>query len=258
MFFTRDSGYSWDGHTVLPTVSCTSTDPSVAWDAAGIAYFCYQGCDPPVYGSGTHLFLATSEDGGETWSRSLVRGKYDPAGQANIDKPHMAIDTNSSSAYEGYIYIAWFGSPGASGNEIMFKRSRTGGADFDEEHDISEGIAEYYNIGVNLAVAPNGLIYASWAIHDLPVYEYDEDAIGFNRSRDGGNSFDGASRIIEIPEGMNWGSNYPTTIEPKKMRVNSCPSMAVDGRGGGSGTIYMVWPDMRNGNADVFLSRSND
>ncbi len=85
---------------------------------------------------------------------------------------------------------------------------------------------------------------------------------GFNgqamvaKSVDGGDSFAHPVKvddIIEICDHFNVDGRC--AIKNSNWRVNSFPSIAVDGT---NGRVYVVWGDSRRGDADVRFSRSTD
>ena len=87
----------------------------------------------------------------------------------------------------------------------------------------------------------------------------DENAIGFNKSLDGGATWEGATTCITGIKGIR-GSGVP-----QNMRVNSFPTMAVDiSDGPYSGFIYVSWtnigvPGQNTGqDRDVYMIRSED
>jgi hypothetical protein len=111
----------------------------------------------------------------------------------------------------------------------------------------------FANQGSVPAVGPQGELYV--------VFE-NGNGTGANgqamvaKSLDGGNTFARpvkVDNIIEICDHLNVDGRC--ALKNSSWRVNSFPSIAVDGL---SGTVYVVWGDSRSGNADVRLSRSLD
>lgn len=264
-YHTDDGGLLWSGSDTLPPEDWQTSDPSVAYDADGRAYYAYL----QLFGPSANLRITRSPDGGKSWpeDRHLVEEYgYRP------DKPHLAIDVVSEN-HTGNIYLAWTtfaGYPPYSHSSIGFAHSDSAfWPAFSPPFSISEGSVQGAGLaqGVNLGVAPDGRIYATWAVYDDDG-DVVEDAIGFNRSADGGDNWwaDG-NRIVEI-EGIRVTSG-DDPLPPKELRAFSHPAMAVDTVGGGRDTIYMVWADRRYGgpyqggdpdykDSDILLIKSVD
>jgi hypothetical protein len=243
-YYSLDDGNTWSGNDALPNVSAISSDPSVAFDANGNAFYNY--LEEP--GTSWKVRVKKSTDGGANWSNFVeIPNAVDP------DKNHFTADI-TNSIYRNYLYVAFTDFISVSGNPIKFSRSTNGGTSFSTPVDISGATTSYFSQGVNLAVGPNGELYAAWAIYDdWSTGVYGEDGIGFNKSTNGGASWQGASRIMNI-QGIRGNLTYKNGI-----RVASFPSMAVDRSGGiWNGTIYVVWADKRYGNPDILLSKSTD
>jgi len=265
-YYSTTAGTQWDGSDTLAGMLTGGTDPAVAFDAEGNAYFVYMS----YTGFYWNLFMRKSTTGGATWvtdTDTLETNYYNP------DKPHLAID-QSSGSYEGNIYVAWTSlnaHPNFTHRNIAFSRTTIDlwPEPADTVISISEGVVDSGGIsticqGVNLVVAPDGTLYAAWAIYDnwytgVPS----ETAIGFNRSLDGGATWGEATRII----GVDGIREYPDddALPPKEFRAHSFPVMAVDTAGGGKGTIYLVWADDRYGagpngykDADILMISSTD
>jgi hypothetical protein len=110
-----------------------------------------------------------------------------------------------------------------------------------------------YDQGSVPAVGPNGEVYV--------VFE-NGNGTGANgqamvaKSVDGGNTFAHPTRvdaIVEICDHLNVDGRC--ALKNSDWRVNSFPSIAVDGT---TGTVSVVWGDYRLGNADVRFSSSED
>lgn len=161
------------------------------------------------------------------------------------------------------LYSGWstFVSGDPNNNQIGISRSANFGLTWAAPVHVSSGVnAGAFNQGVNIQTAPNGDVYAVWAIYDTWINETGspESAIGFSKSTDGGVSWTTASRIIDNIEGIRNCSNC--RYEPYGIRVNSFPSMAVSQL---TGHIYVVWtnkgfPGINGGDPDIYLIKSTD
>jgi hypothetical protein len=123
--WTYDGGKHW-GSTILPAKfgrGLTAArhywdaagDPSVAFDAAGEAYYsCLvfdRGATSDTNSNASGFMLFRSHDGGASWD---FPGNYiavtDGTGNDGIgllDKPYIAVDTNPGSPHRGRIYVAY-------------------------------------------------------------------------------------------------------------------------------------------------------
>jgi hypothetical protein len=242
-FYSFDYGQTWEG-SIYGAGGNNGGDPAAAigrngWYYVGYLYWGQQ--------------VAYSTDNGIHWTRVEVTDEHS-------DKGHLWVDNSLSSPYEGNLYCAWTnwvaGSPDKG--EIEFSRSIDSGISWSPPDNISSGVsAGDHNLGVNIQTGPNGNVYAAWALYDY--WPADENAIGFAKSTDGGETFEDAVRIIENIRGIRH------TGTSKDMRVNSCPVMAVDISGGpNNGNIYLVWanigePGVNVGpDIDVYMIKSTD
>jgi len=170
------------------------------------------------------------------------------------------LTSEYSSVYQGSLYTAWTHPiVGPSPDPIHASRSTDGGEHWSSPAvDISAGVAAgAVNSGVNLQTAPNGTVYAVWAIYDgLPFFE---TALGFNRSTNGGAGWETAQRIITNIRGIRTAVGSGGLGGGKTMRTASFPSMTVDP----SGSIYVVWanygvPGVNAGDVDIWMIKSTN
>lgn len=149
-----------------------------------------------------------------------------------------AVDTGP----DGEIYVLWqeiVFSGGSHGGEIFFSRSVDGGESFDDFINLSETTAgagkgrltpeRWHNGSLDLAVSPDGDIYAVWT-------EY-EGALRFSRSTDGGETF-------TDPVHIAGGDDEP-------MRG---PTIDVDA----DGAVYLAWTVGQRETADIQFARLED
>lgn len=263
-YYSFSAGHAWEGGDVIQGLTAPASDPAVCFDHEGNAYFEY------AEGSRLQITLRRSINGGEQWETNLI----DTVASRSFfnDKPHMTIDIQPASEYQGNIYSAWSILDPYGGDSIRNYSHRCVGfrrttiSDWPRNPDtimnLSEGVVGSSDTltlcqGVNLAVGPGGVLYAVWAIYDSiyfvpPNDDASEDAIGFTRSDDGGQTWEEARRIITV-RGIR---SHPSVqaLPPKDMDVNSFPSLAVDS----TGKIYVVWADKRYGDADILMISSTD
>src|SRR5204863_6239413 len=104
------------------------------------------------------------------------------------DKPMITADTNAGSALRDNVYIAWDAASGGSiGGGVRVATSSDHGASFSVTRaDDPSGPGR--SLGASPAVGPNGELYVAWN-------DYLANTIAFNRSFDGGRTWDRQSSI---------------------------------------------------------------
>lgn len=226
VYLSSDGGDNWDGNDFSFGSSALSTaDPVVEFDASGNAYFCY------VEVSGFtdwQIVLKRSTDGGVNWT-SEAR----PDGITSSDKPHMTVDRNS-----GAVYVAWTEFSRYPGKVVQFTRSD--GANWPQfttpinisSPDTTEIQSTEYGFGINLAVGPNGEVYAAWL--DVST----DSLIMFNKSLDGGSTWGAPSGVPISGIGdiaYQFDAFYPTCASCDSIPCDSisCPSC--------EGYVYYKW-----------------
>ncbi len=239
--YTTDGGQNWVGGDTIPThtnLSLDMSDPAVGIDLAGNLFFnaLYFTFDPAHE---QRAFVAKSTNNGSTWSEKILS---DPG--SVHDKNHLTIDLNPASPFANYLYTAYSDQDFPA---IMFSGSDDTGATFSTPVKISGSSTGVF--GVNLQVAPDSVLYATWAGTFAGIRK-----LGFNKSTDGGASWGTATSIVTINGiggTLNKGGN--------SIRAFSYPSMAVDrSNGPRRGWIYIVYPEKNPTTPDIKLIRSTD
>ncbi len=247
-FVSEDAGTSWDG-SIYGAGEDNGGDPAAAISMNGTMYV---GKINAFYGQS----VAHSNDGGLTWDDVVLASV---TGYPNLlDKNHLWVDNSPSSLFRGNVYSAWTRFGGTDDGQIQLSRSVNNGLAWSVPVSISNGAnALKHNQGVNVQTGPNGEVYAVWAIYDN--WPADENALGFARSFDGGQTFDQAYRIIFNINGLR------NSLTTKNMRVSGFPAMSVDlSNGPNRGSIYVVWnnlgfPGINSGpDVDVYMIKSTD
>jgi len=100
-------------------------------------------------------------------------------------------------------------------------------------------------VGFVGVVGADGTIYAIWN---------DGETIAFTQSHDGGKTFSPSRSVIDVAPPYFGGAGGI----PGVPRVMGFPQIGVDARPSGGGALYVCWSDFRNGDVDVFLSKSTD
>jgi len=231
IYFTTNQGTNWTGYD-NPPFGTNSGDPASVISLNGNFY---EGYITNASGQG----VSRSTDNGATWTSSVV-GTV-PGSNDLLDKNHMTADKSPLSPYKNRVYVGYteFITGGANENNIVIKYSSDNGTTWSTGVNISAAVnAQSHNQGINLSTGPNGEVYAVWAVYDDWSTNNAEDAIGFNVSTDGGQTWGVAKRIYNTP---NFGIRG-TLSSKGSIRVSSFPSMAVDRTGGPrNGYLYVAW-----------------
>jgi len=250
VYFTTNSStaLTWSGFD-QPPFGSNSGDPAAAIGANGNFYIGYISA---AGGQG----VGVSTNNGVNWSPYTVAPG--PSGFNDLlDKNHLMVDKLPTSPYVDRVYAAWTefvaGSP--INNKIAVRYSSNNGQSWSTSVNISAGVnSGSHDQGVNLQTGPNGVVYATWACYqEWAAGSYGEDAIGFNKSTDGGATWGTA---IKAYTNANFGIRG--NIKPTSIRVSSFPSMAVDRN---NGNIYIVVPSKKapaGNDPDIIFFRSTD
>lgn len=254
-YYSANGGASWGGVDLpLPPPKSKSgidfgSDPTLVFDSRGNLFYGYivvffakgNGIN------GTQMAVARSSDGGKTYPSATF---FDFEGGTNHfnDKPMITADANLGSPFRDNVYIAWDAASGGSlGGGVRLATSTDHGATFSTKR-VDDPSGPGRSIGASPAAGPNGEVYVAWN-------DYAANAIVFNRSFDGGQTF-----------------GTPVTISPKTLpfdvRIPAesfrgalvYPSLGVDTSSGiHRGRIYCSWMDLTVLNAtDIFVSYSDD
>ncbi|MEO8664976.1 MAG: T9SS type A sorting domain-containing protein [Ignavibacteria bacterium] len=232
--YSSDGGNSWSiskllDSTLLPGFFRNS-DPVVGIDTAGNFYI-----GVICIGSTGALAIYRSTDGGITFPDA-----YLIANDGSEDKEYIATDLTPGSPYYNTLYMSWTRFSGNTG--IKLTKSTNAGVNWTSAVDINDPGNE--GQGSDPAVGPNGDIYVTWV-----GGTFSEDYIYFDRSTDGGATF-GTDKII---------SQEATPSIPISSSGVTFPSIETDITGGArNGYIYLTWCDARNGDPDIFISRSTN
>src|SRR2546423_6320508 len=189
-YFSSDGGKTWGGSDApLPPPKGANgvdfgSDPTLAWDNKGnlcygyLVVYCGNGSGI----NGTSMAVARSTDGGRTWPQVTFFSNSGGSDHFN-DKPMITTDRNTGSPFRDRVYAAWDAASGgsATGGGILVATSKDHGASFsivrgDDPHGPGR------SIGAIPFVGPLGELYVAWN-------DYVTNAIIFNRSFDGGNTW---------------------------------------------------------------------
>jgi hypothetical protein len=253
-YFSTDGGATWGGVDLpLPPPKTKSgldfgSDPSLAFDSSNNLFYgyivVYFGGGNGI--NGTEMAVARSVDGGKTYPSATFFDFESGANHFN-DKPMITADVNVSSPFRDNVYIAWDAAAGGSvGGGVRLARSTDHGTTFTTTRvDDPKGPGK--SIGASPAVGPNGEVYVAWN-------DYKANAIVFNRSFDGGQTWD-------VPTTVS-SKNAPFAVNVPAESFRGAlvyPSLDVDrSTGPHRGRIYCSWMDLNTRQVtDIFLSYSD-
>jgi len=231
-------------------------DPSLAFDDKGNVFLSFLWIQrnglPSYWGHGpgaNGIFVRRSADGGKTWDRdavALIEWKGDEPDVKLEDMPRIWADTQPTSPHRGNLYNAWIEWQ-IEQSIVLFSRSTDAGRTWSKPMRISTraGWPRDDNgavVGIIGTVAPDGTQYVVWN-EGLNVT--------LAISRDGGKTFEPSRPIFDVGPPYFGGAGGI----PGVSRAMGFPQIGVDGQ---RGTLYVTWSDFRNGDVDVFISRSAD
>jgi hypothetical protein len=256
--WSSDSGRTFSlAEGTLPVGWRGGGDVSLAFDDQGAAYLSYltsAGLGTASYwahhAGKSGIWVRRSPDGGKTWEADpapvkLWPNPLDTAPQM-VDMSRIWSDVGPRSPYRGSLYVGWINWE-LDRSVILFSRSSDHGKSWSRPIQISTkpGLPRDDNGGLVApigTVGPDGTMYVIW--NDL-------NSIVFTVSHDGGRHFAPSRSIVPVGPPYFGGA----TGIPGLARAMGFPQIGLDWR---TGALYVTWSDFRNGDVDIFLSRSTD
>ena len=270
VYVSHDGGETWENLNLgKPFPHWRSTnDPSVAFNADGVAFLNYGGfqTEPDPDGNengGNAVFIARSFDEGKTWEAHIpviIHTALQTLDSNFEDKYYIEIDNSPQSPYFKDIYIPWKRVTARdSATQIVISKSTDNGSTWSEPLGISHrlpGSSEDTTFGQSFPLATTsaeGHLYVCWN-HGI------EHGIGFVKSTDGGTTFT-EPRIIHRynifgETKLLAGQGYRHTVKGK-VRAEAYPVMRCDySDTDGRGNIYLCWA--ADNPPNIYFSRSED
>jgi len=243
IYITADGGTNWQGNDTCTgePIAFHGGDPGIAIDKDGTFILTRLGRSPFV-----GLYSHYSTDHGQTWSTQQVISTDD------LERAAVTSDANPASSFYGRSYAAWvkFALP----FPLMVAYTDNGAQSWSAPQQINN--PPNRSAGGDLAVGPDGSIYACWA-GVTETSPFKEIYVGFASTTTGGSSWSVTENAFPV--------NGITGILPNKdnIRVNGLPSIAVDDTDGPRrGWIYIVTGQKdllpAGSDPDIILNRSTD
>jgi hypothetical protein len=251
-----DNGGSWAGADApLPPPlngahdTRFGSDPSLVFDTQGNLFYSYivvffgggNGVD------GTEMAVAKSTDGGKSFPIATYFS-FSTGGDHFNDKPMITADVNPKSQFRDNIYAAWDAASGGSkAGGIRVAHSSDHGATFTVTRaDNPSGPGK--SIAAVPFVGPNGELYVAW--NDIAA-----NTIAFNRSFDGGNTWDAQSVVAQ--KTLPYDIALPSISSRGALEYPACDA---DRTGGPhNGRLYCSWMDLTPlGVTDIYTAFSDD
>lgn len=221
------------------------SDPAMAWDAEGRAYAAYMlismdaPADPNDTKAGSAIVIARSTNIGSSWEPwSVVANNITDPSKFH-DKEMMAIDTSSGGAYShpGRVYVIW------GQNNIERVAWSDDGIEWTPK---SFGTVGLYHVAGNIAVGPDGTVYAVWnrVFYSAPGQTPPGDETWFTKSITGGESWSPPVKILKHERGSFDETYLPKAQDDRwvnafvSIDVNRNPESPYYGR------IHLAWADM--------------
>lgn len=250
VYASFDGGATWT-NTILPgwtaatggqgvfarMTSCG--DPVVAFAPDGTLYYSGIVCNANLVSFYSGIAVASSHDGGLTWSRPRMVSFTNSLTIFN-DKEFMTVGP------DGTVYVTWTrftatGNNPYTGSPIVLSKSTDGGVTWSSWVRVSDK-SHPYDQGSFPLVAPDGTLYVAYE-GNTPSTGYAGDAIILARSTNGGSTFTN-TELARVYDDFNC---YPTnvaqgrqTLSGEEFRINSYPSFAIDPT---NGHMAIVWAD---------------
>jgi hypothetical protein len=232
VFESYDGGLTWTElePAGVENYSMTS-DPVTTFDDQGNGYFTLLTRGP----TGVDML---KKPVGHVWQPPVVVDRT-----TSTDKQWIMADQNPQgvSPYPGYLYMSWtsFGGP-VSG--IVLSRSTNRNVTWSSPIQLAGGDVQ----GSVPGVAPDGTVYV---VFGRGIFYGGAGTLEFVKSSNGGATFNAPAVAAHI-------TAIPYTLPNSWFRTPaSLPAFAVSPS---NGNLYIAWADYRNGDADIYFSRSTN
>lgn len=214
---STDNGATWSAAVRVNDVvgSSLRRSPHLAIDGGGTLYAVW---NDNRSGNGLYgLYVATSNDHGQTWSTNLP---VPPASEHS--QWQWGFTADLAAGEPGHLYLVW-----GQNSTIWFSESNDAGATWSAAYQVND-VSTDSRCCPSIAVAPDGSVHVAW-----------------DDSRNG-NGSDNIYYSRRDPAGV-WGANV--RVDDDTFRADNL-DLTVDD----AGNAYLIWQDVRNGDWDIYYS----
>jgi hypothetical protein len=230
VYESTDGGATFTKSNFVPAAFCYDT--WLDFNASGDAFVSYECSDERI---------AYKKVGQTTWTeiKLTMAGSFP-------DRDMVVIDKTPTSPFFGSVYVGY--DDNGAGNAPFVLYSRDGFSNWKRSARVAGGNP---TIGVNVAVGPDGSVYATWE-------DYSGKKIWTAKSTDGGATF-GTAHVV-----TNYRLNTATffiSIPPQASRgIVPFPITAAACKGTHLGRLYASYPDKDPSTADtnIYVRFSDD
>ncbi len=220
-----DGGVTWAPRTFMayarPLPNRDQSDPWLALDGLGRLYYSRLEFSSGKSSDPQSVVVSRSDDGGANWG-SPVNATM-TMGRL-LEKDSLTGD-GSRTVYAAFTDENTFSLPGP----IRVTHSSDGALTWSSPATVSDASSDFV-FGAILLARPGGEVHAFWI-------DFSTGNIMSDRSTDFGQTWGRDIRVNDVPGAAR---DWPWVIMNSK------------------GTIVTAWPDGRNGDTDIYASRSND
>jgi hypothetical protein len=256
---STDRGSSWGEDTRLTTANNSSYNPSIAVTGLLVNIIWYD-----IRDGNWEIYYKRSTDGGLNWEPDM-RLTYDPADSFNAcvavsgSFVHVVWDDYRDGNKEIYykqstdgginwgqdvrftidadisrrpcvatsgsiVHVVWFDSRDGD-NEIYYKRSTNGGANWETDMRLTNSFGDSFDPSIAVSGSAVHVVWYDNRDGDFEIY--------YKRSEN---------------EGSSWGEDTRLTNAPGDSEY---PSIAISGP-----MVHVVWTDLRDGNEEIYYKRN--
>ena len=245
VYTSETGGISWNRITQHSTNGVWG-DPVMVIDTAE-NYFHFHLSRPDTGNWVDRIVCQKSLDYGRTFNN----GSYMGLNGAKVqDKHWIALDPKTNTLYSTWTQFDKYESPDPKDrSNIFFSKSTDSGNSWSKPLKINAVDGDCLDDdntveGAMPAMGPNGEIYDVWG---GPL------GLVFNKSLDDGKTWLNHETFIDSIVG-GWAFDVPGIFRANGMPITKCDVS----NGPNRGTIYVNWIDSRNGDEDVWLTKSKD
>lgn len=263
IFYTDDGGVTWDytcapGAAAYPTLpACAGTvfgsDPALYWDDSNQVFLNYMLLCSTGFSLDFALVVATSTDGGATWTGQGVIKDSWATGDVE-DKNFYAIDNTPTSPYYGRHYACW-----DRNNNEKLAYSTDSGVTWTEVN--LPNVAGSLDLGCDVAVQKNGKVHVIFDTLTCGAVSCTNERLFYTKSTDGGATWTVPLQLRDYNLTGFSGANCPAAQDGRC--IGPLGAIDVDRSGGPcNDNLFVTYTDFDNGgtvdDSDVWVIRSTD